>query len=51
MLHRHACRILALLVVASALAGCDKCADNFLVNPFATKPAGTCPSGAVPSAR
>ncbi len=51
MRHPHACRILALLLVASALAGCDKCADNFIVNPFGPKPAGTCPSGAIPSAR
>jgi len=45
----NAARILALLVVASALAGCDKCADNFIANPFATKPPATCPSGAVPT--
>ena len=51
MLHRHACRVLALLVVAFALAGCDKCADYFIANPFATKPAGTCPSGSIPAAR
>ena len=51
MLHRHACRVLALIVVASALAGCDKCADYFIANPFATKAPGTCPSGAAPAAR
>ena len=51
MLHRHACRVLALLVIASALAGCDKCADYFIANPFGTKPAGTCPSGAIPAAK
>ncbi len=51
MLHRHACRVLALLVAASALAGCDKCADYFIANPFGTKPAGTCPSGAIPAAK
>ncbi len=46
---RNAARILALLVVTSALAGCDKCADNFIANPFVTKPTGTCPSGAIPT--
>lgn len=51
MLHRHASRVLALLLVAAALSGCDKCADYFIANPFATKPAGTCPSGALPSAK
>ncbi len=51
MIHRHACRVLALLLIASALAGCDKCADNFIANPFATKPPGTCPSGAIPTAK
>jgi hypothetical protein len=45
----NALRILALLVAASALAGCDKCADYFIANPFATKPPATCPSGAVPA--
>ena len=45
----NAVRILALLLFASALAGCDKCADYFIANPFAVKPAGTCQSGAVPS--
>ena len=49
MLHRHACRVLALLVAASALAGCDKCADYFIANPFAAKAPGTCPSGAIPA--
>lgn len=44
----NAVRILALLLFASALAGCDKCADYFIANPFAVKPAGTCQSGAVP---
>ncbi len=48
---RTAGRVLALLVVASALAGCDKCADYFIANPFGTKPAGTCPSGAIPAAK
>ena len=51
MLHRQACRVLALVLVASALAGCDKCADYFVANPFDTKPAGTCPSGAIPAAK
>ena len=51
MFHRRACRVLALLIVAAALSGCDKCADYFIANPFGTKPAGTCPSGAVPSAK
>ena len=46
-----ALRILALLCVASALAGCDKCADNFLVNPFAVKPPGTCHEGPVQPSR
>ena len=45
---RNAARIFALLLVASALAGCDKCADYFIANPFAIKPAGTCQSGAIP---
>ena len=48
-MHGTLCRILALLVVAAALAGCDKCADYFIANPFATKPAGTCPTGAMPA--
>ena len=51
MLHRHARRIQALFLVASALSGCDKCADYFIANPFGTKPAGTCPSGAIPAAK
>ena len=51
MIRRQTYRILALLLVASALAGCDKCADYFIANPFGTKPAGTCPSGAIPTAR
>ena len=46
---RSAARVLAVLLVASALAGCDKCADYFIANPFAIKPAGTCQSGAVPA--
>ncbi len=46
---RTAVRILALLLAASALAGCDKCADYFIANPFAIKPAGTCQSGAIPA--
>lgn len=49
MLHRQACRLLALLLIAAALGGCDKCADNFLVNPFGTKQPGTCPSGGIPA--
>ena len=48
-MHRNAVRTVALLLVASALAGCDKCADYFIANPFAVKPAGTCQSGAVPA--
>ena len=51
MTRRRTCRIVALLVIASALGGCDKCADYFIANPFGTKPAGTCPSGAIPAAR
>lgn len=51
MIRRPTCRILALLVLAAALGGCDKCADYFIANPFATKPAGTCPSGGIPAAR
>ena len=46
---RNVARILTLLLLASALAGCDKCADYFIANPFAVKPAGTCQSGAVPA--
>ena len=46
---RNAIRTLALLLIASALAGCDKCADYFIANPFAIKPAGTCQSAAVPA--
>ncbi len=46
---RNAVRMFALLLVASTLAGCDKCADYFIANPFAIKPAGTCQSGAVPA--
>ena len=42
-------RFLALLLVASALAGCDKCADYFIASPFTIKPPGTCPSGGTPS--
>ncbi len=47
----NAVRVLALLVIASALAGCDKCADNFIANPFAVKPAGTCHEGPVQPSR
>ena len=48
-MRRTICRMLALLVVASALAGCDKCADYFIANPFGAKQPGTCPSGAAPA--
>ena len=51
MTSRQLGRILALLLAASALGGCDKCADYFIANPFATKAPGTCPSGAAPTAR
>ena len=44
---RPALSILALLLLAPALGGCDKCADYFIANPFGTKPAGTCPSGTI----
>ena len=39
--------LLALLLLAPALGGWDKCADYFIANPFGTKPAGTCPSGTI----
>ena len=45
---RRAIRIAALLLLGSALTGCDKCADYFIANPFTIKPAGTCPSGTLP---
>ena len=51
MTRRRIGRMLALLLAASTLGGCDKCADYFIANPFATKAPGTCPSGAVPPAR
>ena len=51
MNRRRIGRMLALLLAASALGGCDKCADYFVVNPFATKAPGTCPSGAMPAAK
>lgn len=34
MRHR-AFRFVGLLLIAATLAACDKCADNFLVDPFA----------------
>ncbi len=34
MRHRGS-RLVALLLLAATLAGCDKCSDNFLVDPFA----------------
>ena len=34
MMQRFAGRVLALLILASALGGCDKCADYFIANPF-----------------
>lgn len=48
MVHRGS-RLVVLLLLAAALAGCDKCADNFLVDPFA-KPAtpGSCHSEPMP---
>lgn len=40
---RGALRFLGLLALVAALGGCDKCADYFIVNPFApTKPPPAC---------
>ncbi len=41
MRHR-ACRFLIIVIAAAILAGCDKCADNFLVDPFAKPKPVTC---------
>ena len=48
-MRHHAFRLVGLLLIAAALAGCDKCSDNFLVDPFA-KPAtpGSCHGGPAP---
>ena len=51
MTRKRTGHLLALLLAASTLGGCDKCADYFIANPFATKAPGTCPSGAAPAAR
>ena len=48
-MRRNAFRVLSLLLLASALAGCDKCADYFIANPFSVKPPGTCPVDPVPA--
>ncbi|HEX4764644.1 MAG TPA: hypothetical protein VH414_00005 [Lichenihabitans sp.] len=41
MRHR-ACRFLIVVAAAAILAGCDKCADNFLVDPFAKPKPAAC---------
>ena len=38
MRHRTG-RLIGLLLLAAALAGCDKCSDNYFVDPFKPKPA------------
>ncbi len=38
-MRRTVLRYAGLLLIASTVAGCDKCADYFIVNPFAPKPA------------
>ncbi len=35
-------RLVSILLIAAALAGCDKCADNFLADPFAKPGPKTC---------
>ena len=37
-MRRTALRLAMILTIAPLLAGCDKCADYFFVNPFAPKP-------------
>jgi hypothetical protein len=40
-MRQSAFRLIGLFMLAATLAACDKCADNFLGNPFApSKPAG-----------
>ena len=41
MRHR-AIRLASVLLIAAVLAGCDKCADNFLVDPFAKPKPASC---------
>ncbi len=48
MRHR-AYRLFAIVITAAILAGCDKCADNFLVDPFAKPKPAACHE--VPPAR
>lgn len=41
-------RLAGLMLIAAAVAGCDKCADNYLANPFAPSKPATCHEGPAP---
>ena len=41
-MHRRAVRLASLLLIAALLGGCDKCADNFLIDPFAKPKPASC---------
>lgn len=47
MRHR-ALQFVGLLLIAATLAACDKCADNFLVDPFAAPKPHSCKEGPPP---